>query len=146
MTVQGAVSVRAAQPEDLDAVTNVALASLPADPAWPYRYPYAEQFPDEHYKYTRIRYAEYLENVQAGVYAAMVAELPSKNDPQVREIVAISMWQLPEIFSETGIGLFLKHTYSSRLVQIWLTMKFESPQLSNLQLTSPTDRTRILRE
>lgn len=89
------ISVRSATLNDLDTMTAIGLAALPDDPVWPYRYPFAAQFPEDHYKYSRIRYSEYLANVEAGAYAVMLAEAPSNENPDVKEIVAMSMWQLP---------------------------------------------------
>jgi GNAT superfamily N-acetyltransferase len=80
---------------DLDSMTTLGLAALPDDPIWPYRFPLAKQYPDEHYKYSRIRFSEYLDNVEAGIYAAVLIETPSMEDPSVTAMVAMSLWVLP---------------------------------------------------
>ena len=89
------ISIRSATASDLDTITAIGLAALPDDPVWPYRYPFAAQFPEDHYKYSRIRYSEYLANVEVGAYAVMFAEAPSNEDPDVKVVVAMSIWQLP---------------------------------------------------
>ena len=89
------MKLRPATPSDLDAITRLCLAALPDDPIWPYRFPGAKEYPDDHYKYSRLRYAEYLDNVKAGVYQIMLLESPSKEDPSVSVIIAMSIWHLP---------------------------------------------------
>ncbi|KAK0727596.1 hypothetical protein B0T26DRAFT_765848 [Lasiosphaeria miniovina] len=91
--------LRAATAADVDAITELALAALPNDPVWPYRFPLASQFPAEHKKYTGIRIAEYLENVRTGVYQCMVVEAATTT---ARQIVALSMWDLPVSWRPRG--------------------------------------------
>ncbi|KAJ8121014.1 hypothetical protein O1611_g10213 [Lasiodiplodia mahajangana] len=87
--------MRAASLADLDEITSLGIASLHDDPIWPYRFPKAKQYHDDHIKYSRIRFSEYLENAESGVYAAMVVEAPSKEDASKKKIIAMSMWCLP---------------------------------------------------
>lgn len=89
------ISIREAQPSDLDALTAIRLSSVRNDPGSPYRYPYAQQFPDDHYHYTRVQFSEYLANVDVGAYAVMLAECPSNENPAIKEAVAMSVWMLP---------------------------------------------------
>ncbi|KAI1131698.1 hypothetical protein F5Y10DRAFT_261859 [Nemania abortiva] len=89
------MTVRAATLADLDEITSLGIASLHDDPIWPYRFPKANEYRDDHIKYSRIRFSEYLENADNGVYAAMVVEALSKENPAVKKIIAMSMWQLP---------------------------------------------------
>jgi len=92
------ITIRTATTADLDSITDLALDALPHDPAWPYRYAKAAEFPEEHYKYSRLRYSEYLANIEIGAYAIMLAESPSNEDPDVTKVVAMSIWQLPGTF------------------------------------------------
>lgn len=89
------ISIRSATASDLDTVTAIGLAALPEDPVWPYRYPFATQFPEDHHKYSKIRYSEYLANMEVGAYAVVLAETSSIEDPDVKVAVAMSIWQLP---------------------------------------------------
>jgi hypothetical protein len=68
------MKLRHATASDLDVITALGLAALPEDPIWSYRSPLAKQYPDEHYEYSRVRFSEYLDNVEAGVYAAVLIE------------------------------------------------------------------------
>ncbi|KAK3366254.1 hypothetical protein B0T24DRAFT_711770 [Lasiosphaeria ovina] len=120
--------LRAATAADVDAITELALAALPDDPVWPYRFPLASQFPDHHKAYTRVRIAEYLDNVTTGVYQCMVVEAAtttaravssgssgsrssssssqtastSTSTSSTKQIVALSMWDLPASWRPRG--------------------------------------------
>jgi len=84
--------IRPATESDLDAITWISVAALPADPICPYRFPYMRAYPEDHAKFTRIRYGEYM---AAGDSAIMVFESPSIEDPGINKPVAFSIWQLP---------------------------------------------------
>lgn len=86
------MSIRLANESDLDAITWISVAALPADPVCPYRFPYKHLYPEDHAKYTRIRYGEYM---AGGDSVIMVFESPSLEDPLVNKPVAFSIWQLP---------------------------------------------------
>lgn len=86
------MSIRPATEADMDAITWISVAALPADPICPYRFPFMDKYPDDHEKFTRLRYMEYL---AAGDSAIMVFECPSLEDPNVNKAVAFSIWQLP---------------------------------------------------
>jgi hypothetical protein len=89
------ISIRDALPSDLDALTAIRLSSSQDTAASSYGYPYAQQFPDDHYHYTRLQFSEYLANVEVGAYAVMLAECPSKENPAIKEAVGMSVWMLP---------------------------------------------------
>ncbi|KAI3325230.1 hypothetical protein HD806DRAFT_533821 [Xylariaceae sp. AK1471] len=94
-TIRSSMSLRAATKADLDQITSLGIAALHDDPIWPYRFPKAAEFPEDHRHYSRLRFSEYLENVENGVYAATVVEVPSEEDASVNKIIAMSMWGLP---------------------------------------------------
>lgn len=98
--------IRPATPADLDAITALGLAALHEDPIWPYRFPQAKAFPDHHYKFSRIRFSEYLDSVKAGVYQSMVVEVPSMEDPAVAKVIAFSMWSLPTSWRPPTSGAY----------------------------------------
>lgn len=66
-TVRRSMSLRAATKADLDQITSLGIATLHDDPIWPYRFPRAAEFPEDHRRYSRLRFAEYLENVENGL-------------------------------------------------------------------------------
>jgi hypothetical protein len=83
------ISIREAQSSDLDALTAIPSAG----PS--YRYPYADQFPEDHHHYTRLQFSEILANAEVGAYAVMLAECPSIENPAIKEAAAMSVWMLP---------------------------------------------------
>ncbi|KAK1832992.1 acyl-CoA N-acyltransferase [Podospora conica] len=95
------MTLRSATLRDLDAITNLGLASLHDDPVWPYRFPWARIYPKVHYKYSRIRFEEYLESVDMGLIQCMVIEIPDEDDPSASKIIAFSMWSLPKSWRPT---------------------------------------------
>jgi hypothetical protein len=88
-------TLRRALVSDIEAISNIALGSLPLDPQWPYRFPLASVYPEDHKKFTRIRYTEYFANQVQGVSYIMLAELPSNEDPSIKKPIAFAIWQLP---------------------------------------------------
>lgn len=84
--------IRLATKSDLDTITSIAVAALPADPVCPYRFPYMSQYPEDHAKFARIRYGEYMADRDNVV---MVYECPSIEDISVSKPVAFSIWHLP---------------------------------------------------
>jgi hypothetical protein len=80
---------------DLDSITDLGLASLPDDPIWPYRFPNAKKYANEHYKYSRMRFAEYLGSEKDSLFAIMLAELHDEKPEWLPKVVAMAIWQLP---------------------------------------------------
>lgn len=75
------------------------MAALPTDPICPYSFPFIDQYPDDHVRFTRLRYTELM---TAGERAIMVFDCPSIEDPNVNKAVAFSMWQLPGTHIKTA--------------------------------------------
>ncbi len=90
------MSIRAAQPSDLDAITWVSVAATPADPVCPYRYPYREQYPEDFQQFSRIRLSEFLAEAATGSTLFMVYEAPSMEDPSIRKVISYAIWELPK--------------------------------------------------
>ncbi|MCJ1399663.1 hypothetical protein MMC11_002865 [Xylographa trunciseda] len=86
------MSIRLATESDLDAITWIDVAATPADPVFPYRFPYMHDYPEDHLKYTRIRYGEYM---ATGNGTILVFESPSLENPTVSKPVAFSIWVIP---------------------------------------------------
>ena len=101
-----ALSIREAKPLDLDAMTEIMLAAFPFDPQWQYRYPYASEFPQDSYKYSRLRLSEYLNDAVAGLYQIFLVESPTNEDPAKRRVVAFAIYQLPGHHRNSGVQVF----------------------------------------
>ena len=89
------MSIRPAKASDLDAITWISVAATPADPVCPYRYPMREEYPDDFDKFSRIRLGEYLTGAISGVGDFLVFEAPSIEDPDIKRVIAFSIWDLP---------------------------------------------------
>lgn len=80
---------------DLDAITTLAMTAMWDDPIWPFRYPYAKEYPEHHYRYSRARYEEYLKMAEAGSHKVIVVKAPSYEEPSINKIIAVGIWALP---------------------------------------------------
>src|SRR3954452_13696313 len=89
------LQIRPALASDLDALTWIGLAAFPFEPQWPYRYPFAADFPEDHEKFTWIRYSEWLDAASTPDCIIMVAESPSLEDQNVTKVVGLSIWRIP---------------------------------------------------
>ncbi|GAB1319222.1 N-acetyltransferase domain-containing protein [Madurella fahalii] len=67
------MSPRLGLPSDIEAVTNAVIRTMPLDPQWEYRFPYRHQYPEDHYKYTRMLF-EYFLDPSYDDWLVMVAE------------------------------------------------------------------------
>ncbi|MCJ1387862.1 hypothetical protein MMC18_000705 [Xylographa bjoerkii] len=86
------MSIRPATESDLDAITWIAVAATSDVPVNQYRSPYMHDYPEDYFKYTRIRYGEVL---ATGNGTIMVFESPSHENPTVKKPVAFSIWLRP---------------------------------------------------
>jgi len=89
------LKIRPALASDLDALTWIGLAAFPFEPQWPYRYPFAAEFPEDHKKFTWIRYSEWLDAASTPECIIMVAESPSLEDQNITKVVGLSIWRIP---------------------------------------------------
>jgi hypothetical protein len=94
------LTIRPAKSSDVDALTQIGIAAFPLEPQWPYRYPYRHQYPEDHIKYTRNRYTEWLSAAATPTCEVVVAEAPSLEDPEVRKVVSLSIWRLPTQYAD----------------------------------------------
>jgi len=79
-------------PSDVDAITDVIIQAMPLDPQWNYRFPWRNEFPEDHYRYTRMLLEFFLDPTYDD-WAVMVVEdsLDSMGDSQ---IVAFGVWDV----------------------------------------------------
>ena len=85
--------IRPGLPSDVDAITNVVIKTMPLDPQWDYRFPLRKQFPDDHYKYTRMLF-EYFLDPLFDDWAVMVVEDVDPASSEKPKIAAISVWDV----------------------------------------------------
>ncbi|EUC40781.1 hypothetical protein COCMIDRAFT_40950 [Bipolaris oryzae ATCC 44560] len=90
------VVFRAATPHDVDSIVSVVLKAMPFDPQFDYRFVYKKQFPEDHYKYTRILYEEFISPINDD-WLVMVAEVPASPASKPATIVGFAVWDVSYI-------------------------------------------------
>lgn len=86
------ITIRQATLEDVDALSEVEILARPSDPSWTYRYPYREEYPDDHRAFNRAKYEVFFRpNAR---FEVVLAEAPSHSDPAVKVPVGVSIWQV----------------------------------------------------
>ncbi|KAF5575367.1 gnat family protein [Fusarium subglutinans] len=89
------ILIRPVTADDLDAIVEIVIKAFPFDEQFAYRYPYRKQYPEEHYKYTRLYYAEYLNTTLAGQNTIMLATAPDLKNPKETKVISLSIWDNP---------------------------------------------------
>jgi hypothetical protein len=46
--------LREGVPSDVEAVMKVMMQAMQCDPQWNWRFPYRHQYPEDHYKFTKL--------------------------------------------------------------------------------------------
>ncbi|KAH6722679.1 hypothetical protein BKA61DRAFT_651148 [Leptodontidium sp. MPI-SDFR-AT-0119] len=86
-------TLRPATKDDLDEITRVHIAGFTEEPQVNYCYPFRHQYPQDHWKWTRHEYEQYLE--QPKKYLVYVLDAPVENDGYVVvKPVALAVWNL----------------------------------------------------
>lgn len=78
-------------PSDLEAVTDVMIRTMQMDPQWPYRFPWRHEYPEDHYKFTRML-VEYFLRLDYDDWLVMVSE--DINEEGQLVIVSFSVWEV----------------------------------------------------
>jgi hypothetical protein len=87
------MAIRLATPADLDSVVELALAALPDDPDWHYRFPYHDKYPEDHLKFTRLLFQFYLDPGHND-FRIMVAEAPKSESCPETKMVSYALWDV----------------------------------------------------
>jgi len=88
----GAMRPRLGVPSDADALTEVIIRTMPLDPQWDYRFPYRHEFPEDHYKYTKMLF-EYFLDPAFDDWLVMVVEDSLEPGGEL-SIVAFGVWDV----------------------------------------------------
>lgn len=88
-----AAMIRPGLPSDVDAITNAIIKTMPLDPQWDYRFPLRKQFPDDHFKYTRMLF-EYFLDPSYDDWTVMVVEDVDPAGSEKLKIASISVWDV----------------------------------------------------
>ncbi|KAI4944790.1 hypothetical protein J4E91_008477 [Alternaria rosae] len=90
------VIFRTATPHDVDSIVSVVLEAMPFDPQFDYRFVYKKQFPEDHYKYTRMLYEEFISPTNDDWFV-MVAEVPGSPVSEPATTVGFAVWDVSYI-------------------------------------------------
>ena len=99
------ITVRHATLEDADALSEVEILARPGDPSWTFRYPYRDQYPEDHHAFNRAKYDVFFR--PNSPFEVVLAEAPSHKDPSKRVPVGLSLWQVgktPWFNQDSGSG------------------------------------------
>ncbi|KAK3940278.1 hypothetical protein QBC46DRAFT_364202 [Diplogelasinospora grovesii] len=84
---------RKALPSDVDALTRVIIQAMPLDPQWNYRFPYREEYPEDHYKFSKMLF-EYFLHLDYDDWLVMVVEDSPESDGNNTSIVSFAIWDV----------------------------------------------------
>jgi hypothetical protein len=91
-----AISIRRATIKDLDALVDIAVNTMPADPQWDWRFPYRFEYPEDTRLFTRIKYEEFLQN-NDGEWLVMLAEYRGVESRGAPQVVALAIWHMKNL-------------------------------------------------
>ncbi|KAI9701717.1 MAG: hypothetical protein M1820_006345 [Bogoriella megaspora] len=86
------IVVRPATIEDADALSKLEILARPADPSWTFRFPYRDQYPEDHQIFNRAKYNLFCNS--GGSFEVTLAEIPSPNDLGTRTPIGVSIWDM----------------------------------------------------
>ncbi|KAH6952393.1 hypothetical protein BKA56DRAFT_605522 [Ilyonectria sp. MPI-CAGE-AT-0026] len=75
---------------DLERIVNFVLETMVEDPAWPYRFKYRTEFPDDHRKYTEMIWRNFLDDD----YKDWIVRIMEEVDNGKHTILAVSVWNI----------------------------------------------------
>lgn len=99
-------SIREATRSDLEALVDIAVAAMPMDPQWDYRFPLRRHYAQDTHDFTYLKYQEFMNSPQMWrimVAEADVATTGSLNEKQ--EIVAFAIWEVSNLGGRTALSI-----------------------------------------
>ena len=92
--------LRDADLDDVDDLTQIAIAVIPQEPAFQYLYPKADQYPEDVYRNTRIEIKQFIENSIADwEYRTMVCQRAGEGG----QIIAFSVWEVSVLQGQKAV-------------------------------------------
>jgi hypothetical protein len=89
------LSIRKATIADLDVMVDIALAAMPQDPQWDWRFPHRLQFPDDTREFTRMKYEGFLTNT--GEWLVILAEYRIMDEVPPPKAIAMAIWNVKNL-------------------------------------------------
>ena len=112
---QRSFTLRGATKDDLDDITRIHIEGFTEEPQVHYCYPLRHQYPEDHWKWTRKEYENYLEQPQK--YVVHVLEALSEADGSiVVKPVGHAVWNVAVLTEAIGMGTLKSLQYFSVLL------------------------------
>ena len=109
-------SLRIATNDDLDDIARIHIEGFTEEPQVHYCYPYRHQYPEDHWRWTRKEYENYLKQPQK--YVVYVLEAPGEDDGSaVVKPVGHAVWNLAVLTEAIGMGTFKFLHYPSLVLR-----------------------------
>ncbi|KAK4171557.1 hypothetical protein QBC36DRAFT_91723, partial [Triangularia setosa] len=81
-------------PTDIEAVTDIIIRTMPLDPQWDYRFPYRHEFPDDHYRFTRLLFEYFLDPAYNDWQVMVVEDSLDPGCEDTRRVISFSVWDV----------------------------------------------------
>ncbi|KIW04733.1 uncharacterized protein PV09_04464 [Verruconis gallopava] len=118
-------SIRRATIHDLDDIVDIALAAMPLDPQWNWRFPHRDKFPEDERHFTLLKFKEFITSRDR--WLVMVAETDIN---YVRIPIAFAVWDLENIYASIRTPVIAQDSVSKessrerrdadrRRMQVW---------------------------
>lgn len=108
--VIGDLRLRHATKADTDGITEVAIKAFPDDPEFDYRFPYRHKYPEDHHKWVRREYEEYLDQRDKFVVLVVTTSVKLDNDTVSEKVIALAVWDMKVMKPATGGSKFYLRT------------------------------------
>ena len=100
--MESTLTIRPATEADIGAMTTITMMAYSLNPEWRYRFPRLNLYPEDHHAFLLRRQAGHIDNSIKGTHTVMVVEAPSNQNPSVKKVVALGVWELPGTFTRGG--------------------------------------------
>ncbi|KAF4478558.1 gnat family [Fusarium agapanthi] len=84
-------SIREATLDDLDGIVDVVLVAMAHDPQWNYRFVHKDEFPDDHRKFTRLLYQQFISPLNDD-WKVILAEVTIPG--MLSKVVGFAVWDV----------------------------------------------------
>lgn len=91
---------------DLDDITRIHIEGFTKEPQVLYCYPFRFQYPEDHWKWTRKEYENYLEQPDKYVIHVIETTLETGDGSVVIKPVGLAVWNVSVLTKATGTGTY----------------------------------------
>ncbi|KAK6334550.1 hypothetical protein TWF730_003764 [Orbilia blumenaviensis] len=98
-------TIRPASISDLDRIAEVAVKGFPDDPEFDYRFPHRLEYPQDHFKWVREEYKEYLEQTEK--FSVVVVTTKDATTTREDTVISLAVWDMDNSIASRGGDLGL---------------------------------------